>query len=463
MINKEIRQTIICLNNKGKSSREISEMLKVSRNTVRKILRQGAELPQREFDNQNIHIIPILCELFSRCLGNGVRIHEVLKAEYNVNIPYSTLTRLIKNANLRKPAKRFGEYIFEPGVEMQHDTSPHDILIGDKKVRAQCASLVLGYSRMLFAQYYPCFTRFEAKTFLKSALLFMHGSCKRCVIDNTSVIIVSGSGADAIFSPEMNTFARMFGFEFFAHAVNNPNRKGKIERPFSYIEKNFLAGRTFQSWDDLNLQLLHWCSYSNQKEKRILGMSPERAYLQEKPYLILLPEIMPPIYEHCQRLVESSGFVNLDTNKYSAPEELIGKNLDVYKYPEEVRLFYKHKEIAIHRRLIGKRYERSCIPEHHIKHQKEKINKLANETEDALRKYHEILDQYISELKKHVRGRGCRAMNKLLYFKRTYPYDAFIKAVKRAHCYKLYDLNRLEELIIKSVAGDYFNLNEDYI
>jgi len=461
MIEKEIRQTIICLNSKGKSSREISKMLKVSRNTVKKVLQQGVDIPNCEPDNHWTQLIPVLREVFHRCLGNAVRIQEVLNTEYSIDISYSTLTRVIKDTNLREPVKRFGEYIFEPGEEMQHDTSPHDILIGDKKVKAQCASLVLGYSRMLFAQYYICFTRFECKTFLKSGLEFMHGSCQRCVVDNTSVIIASGSGSDANFSPEMNTFARMFGFEFFAHKVNNPNRKGKIERPFSYIENNFLAGRTFASWDDLNLQLLQWCQHSNQKEKRALAMSPGSAYVQEKSHLIPLPKVMPPIYEHSQRLVDSNGFVNLDTNKYSAPEGLIGKKLDVYKHPEEVLLFYKHKEIAVHRRLAGRRYEKSCIPEHHIKHHKEKMDKLASNTEAILRKHHEILDQYIGELKKYVRGRGCRAMNKLLYFKRTYPHDAFIKALERAYRYKLYDLNRLEELIIKSVAGDYFNLTED--
>jgi hypothetical protein len=52
-------------------------------------------------------------------------------------------------------------------------------------------------------------------------------------------------------------------------------------------------------------------------------------------------------------------------------------------------------------------------------------------------------------------------MNKLLNFKHTYPEDAFLQAIKQAHKYGLYDLNRLEELIIKSVAGNYFNLREE--
>ena len=76
---------------------------------------------------------------------------------------------------------------------MQHDTSPHPVLMGDKKVKAQCAGLVLGYSRKLFIQYYPAFTRFEARVFLDEAFRFMEGTCPRCIIDNTSVIVAHGS------------------------------------------------------------------------------------------------------------------------------------------------------------------------------------------------------------------------------------------------------------------------------
>jgi len=461
MLDKEIRQTIICLHSKGKSKREISRTLKVSRNTINNVLQQGADIPPRTIDNQGTEIMSVVRELFTRCTGNAVRVHEILKEEYNVDIAYSTLTRIIHDAHIRKPPKRFGEYVFEPGIEMQHDTSPHNILLGDKMVKAQCASLVLGYSRMLYVQYYQNFTRFEAKTFLKTALEYMRGVCQRCIFDNTSVIIASGSGADAVFAPEMNTFARMFGFEFIAHEINDSNRKGKVERPFHYVETNFLAGRTFACWDDLNLQALKWCQYSNNKEKRALGMTPECAYLQEKPCLIPLPEVLPPIYEHYQRLVDTNGFVNLDTNRYSAPEELIGRTLDVYKHPEEVRLFYNHKEIAVHKRLAGRRREKSKIPEHHIRRQRQKADKAASDSEAILRGYHDILDSYISNLKKHVRGRGRSAMNKLLNFKRTYPQDAFVAAVKQANHYGLFDLNRLEELIIKSVAGNFFNLSGD--
>ena len=162
--------------------------------------------------------------LITTCRGNLVRVREILAQQYHHKVPYSTLTHLVRKHQLKKTPQRVGEYCFSPGEEMQHDTSPHLVYFGAKKVKAQCAALVLGFSRKIFMQYYPSFTRFEAKAFLQQALQFMQGSCKRCVIDNTSVILAAGAGVHAVIAPEMLMFCRFFGFEFIAHAVNDPNR-----------------------------------------------------------------------------------------------------------------------------------------------------------------------------------------------------------------------------------------------
>jgi len=465
VLGKDLRQTIICLHQNQKSNREISRLLKISRNTVQDVLQQGGEILSTPRKPRKAEISSLLPELFTRCLGNAVRIKEVLEAEYSVTIGYTTLKDYIRNAGLRAPLKRVGEYCFNPGEEMQHDTSPHWVLLGDKKVKLQCASLVLGFSRKLFMQYYPCFTRFEAKVFLKVAIEFMGGSCRRCVIDNTSVILSAGSGCNAVISPEMGTFCRMYGFEFMAHRINHADRKGKIERPFFYIETNYLAGRTFKDWEDLNTQAKEWCLAVNGKEKRILGMAPDAAFIQEKPSLVPLPAVLPIIYEHYQRLVDCQGYAHLETNRYSLPERLIGKTVDVHKYLETVCFFYKHQEIASHPRLVGKRYAYSRLPGHHTQHSIKQRQQAADKTEAVLRghnagEHDALLNQYVNALKQHVRGSGYRQLNKLLDLKKTYPAEAFLRALKRATYYKLYDLNRLEVLIIKSVAGEYFNLEE---
>ncbi|MBS1857276.1 MAG: hypothetical protein JST11_18055 [Acidobacteria bacterium] len=70
------------------------------------------------------------------------------------------------------------------------------------------------------------------------------------MIDNTHVVL-RGTGRDMVPLPEMAAFGERFGFESRAHAIGNANRSGRVERPFSFIEGNFLAGRTFSSGEDL--------------------------------------------------------------------------------------------------------------------------------------------------------------------------------------------------------------------
>src|SRR5215813_11425217 len=270
MISIEIRNSVRLLKAQGQSLREISRLLKVSRNAVRRILREkdGERTLSPPCDAA---VLARLEEAFKRARGNGVRVQELL-AETGLNVPYSTLTRWIREAQLRDPPRRSGEYHQAPGEEMQDDTSPHRVMLSGKAVTAQCAGLTLAYSRRLFLQYYPRFTRFEAKHFLLEAVRFNDGSCPLCIVDNTSVVVVAGSGPEAVIAPEMAAFARALGFAFRAHHLGHSDRKGRIERPFFWIERNFLAGRSFVDFDDLNRQALAWCrEVANRKPKRILG------------------------------------------------------------------------------------------------------------------------------------------------------------------------------------------------
>jgi len=245
MIAPEIRQAIVALRAKGTAVRKIARLLKISRNTVRQVLRQRQD-PEPAQPQIPPHLLPLLEESFARCEGNVVRVQEVLEADHQITIPYSTLTRWVRAAALRAPKQRAGRYDFAPGEEMQFDTSPHRLTLGDRKLTAQCAALALAYSRRHFIQYYPCFTRFEAKAFLREALLFMDGSARRCLVDNTNVVVAAGSGPQAEIAAEMAAFAQIFGFEFRAHAIGDANRSARVERPFYYVERNFLPARRFR-------------------------------------------------------------------------------------------------------------------------------------------------------------------------------------------------------------------------
>jgi hypothetical protein len=314
--------------------------------------------------------------------------------------------------------------------------------------------LVLAYSRQSFIQYYPCFTRFEAKAFLGEALPFMDGSARRCLVDNTNVVVASGSGPQAEIAPQMAAFAQIFGFEFCAHAIGDANRSAYVERSFYYVERNFLPARRFRSWDDLNAQARAWCvQVANQKPKRALGMSPQAAHVLEKPQLLALPAYLPPLYQAFTRTVDVQGYAYLDTNRYSVPERLIGKTVEVYKYLHQVKVSFRHRVVAEHPRLVGQRHGQHTLKEHR-RPQRRQADQGPCSEEQQLRQDSEALSRYVSALKRRSPGRG--VARRLLALRRTYPREAFLAAIDKALQYGLYDLHRLEHLILEQVAGDFF-------
>ena len=223
MITEESRQAILSLHGNGVHIRQISRILKISRNAVKQVIRG---IPRAQRQSRYEDISPDVREAFTAASGNAVRVQEILEDKGH-KVPYSTLTRIVRDLELREDRKkRTGAYTFGPGAETQHDTSPHQVVIGGKKVKAQCAGLVLAYSRRLFIQYYPSFTRFEAKVFLDAAFRYMDGTCPRCTIDNSSIIVAHGSGPDADIAPEMVRFGEIYFVRFVPHLVGDANRSG---------------------------------------------------------------------------------------------------------------------------------------------------------------------------------------------------------------------------------------------
>src|SRR5450432_4716213 len=185
MLSQAQRTTILELNTQKVTKREIARILGISRLTVRKVLRSNSsavpEHPRAE--KAEPHRQQIL-ELLNTCKGNLVRVHEELVAG-GAALSYPALTAFCRRQGIgQSPIVPAGQYHFEPGEEMQHDTSPHEVQVDGKKRKVQTASGVLCYSRMLFFQCSPTFQRFDCKVFLTDALRHAGGVPERIMIDN---------------------------------------------------------------------------------------------------------------------------------------------------------------------------------------------------------------------------------------------------------------------------------------
>lgn len=462
MIDHDIRAAVFALRRKGQPKRAIARTLKISRNSVLKILSSGqVKVPAMERGDQATEHLGTIRELYDECKGNLVRVWEKLSEDKKIELPYSTLTGTCRRHGIgvtdKQPA---GQYDFEVGKEMQHDTSPHAVKVGGKVRTLQCAALWLGYCRMLFAQCYPTFNRFYCKVFLTKALTYLCGVCEQCTVDNTSVIIASGTGKNAVVAPEMEAFSARFGFNFVAHEIGDVNRSAGVERSFHYIENNFYPGRTFSSLSDLNRQQRAWCDTVNNKHRKHLRASPVQLYQLEKPHLKPLPVYIPEVYALHHRVVDLCGYVHVHTNRYSAPPELIGRDVEVRESLEQIRIFRRHQLVATHERLEEGCRTRSTSPEHRFagRWQQRKQNPPPLSEERVLRAGPSELGAMVDVIKKRRGGRAVRPIRELHRLYLDYPSGPLCRALSVAMEYGLIDIARIEEMVLKNIAGDFFRL-----
>jgi transposase len=458
MLDQGVRAAILSLQAKGAGIRRIARALQISRGTVRTVLRTGSLLVPRleRAERAESHRQQIV-DLYQQCRGNLVRVHEELVAQ-GVDLSYPALTAFCRRHGIgRAPTPPVGHYDFGPGQEMQHDTSPHRAVIAGVEQRIETASLVLCYSRMLFCQAYPAFTRFYCKVFLTDALTYLGAAAATCLIDNTHVVVASGTGARMVPAPEMAAFAERFSFTFRAHEKGDANRSARVERPFHYIEHNFLAGRTFADLADLNTQARAWCDKVNATYKDHLHASPRELFAAERPHLQPLPLFIPEVYALHHRLVDVEGYVNVHGHRYSVPYGLIGRQLEVRETKDRIDVYQGPRLVATHAKALTRTFTRVTAPEHRPP-RGARPSKQPPPEEQMLARSEPPLPAYAAALKQRAAGRGTLALRRLLTLSHEYPRAAVHQAVTLALEYGLFDLDRLERLILRVIAKNYFRL-----
>jgi transcriptional regulator with XRE-family HTH domain len=144
MLNQSQRTAILELNMQKVSRREIARVLKVSRQTVSQVLRSGsAAVPMLSRAELYEPYRQQILELLPSCKGNLVRVQKELAAS-GANLSYSALTAFCRRHGIgQAPIVPAGRYTFQPGNELQHDTSPHEVQLGGKRRKVQTASAVL--------------------------------------------------------------------------------------------------------------------------------------------------------------------------------------------------------------------------------------------------------------------------------------------------------------------------------
>lgn len=267
------RNEIIRLYYGGTSMRKIADALHVSRHTVKRVLtehdggRSGESPSSRrkrpsQLDTYEATIRALL-ERYPEI--TAMRVLEELRKE---GFPggYTIVKERVGRLRPRRRKQPVMRFETSPGAQAQMDYATCTIDFTEEGPRrVHLFSYILGYSRRQYIRFVE--RQDFATTIRQHVRAFEHlgGVAATCLYDNMKVVVTEYDGEEAIYNTRFLAFATHYGFRPWACRPRRPQTKGKVERPFHFVETSLLNGRTFRSLDHLSEVAAWWLAGTDRR------------------------------------------------------------------------------------------------------------------------------------------------------------------------------------------------------
>src|SRR3979411_435023 len=355
---------------KGKTIKEIARDLKVSRNTVRRVLRSGATSFEYEREVQPRpklgrwtteldELVSTSAEKAAREQLTLTRVFEELRGR-GYDGGYDAVRRYARRWAKERGQSTASAYVplsFAPGEAYQFDWSHEIVLLSGVTVIVKAAHVRLCHSRMLFVRVYPRETQEMVFDAHDRAFALFKGACGRGIYDNMKTAV------ETIFVGKQRLYNRRF-LQMCSHYLVDPVactpasgwEKGQVENQVGLVRERFFTPRLrFKTYDELNAWLLDKCiAYAKAHPH------PERpeqtvwdVFEEERPKLVAYRGRFDGFHA-LPASVSKTCLVRFDNNKYSVAASAVGRPGEGHAYADRIVIRQDGRVVAEHPRSFGR-------------------------------------------------------------------------------------------------------------
>jgi len=249
-------------------------------------------------------------------------------------------------------------YETNPGVQAQVDWAECGYIeIDGSHRKLYCFTMVLGYSRMRYAEFT---LRIDVHTLIQcqiNAFQYFGGYPQEILYDNMKQIVLKRGpkSSDSDWNSKFEDFFTHYGFVPRLCRPYRPQTKGKIENTVGFVKRDFFMGGKFRSFSDINSQLQAWLSRVNSTVHGTTYEIPQDRFKEESLHLQNIDQA-PPYYNVREetRKISRDAYISYLGNRYSVPYRFAGRTSILRISDTSFTVFFGSEEVCTHEILPGR-------------------------------------------------------------------------------------------------------------
>lgn len=375
---------ILRLYSHGIGIKSISRLLELSRNTVRRYVRQYQEMGKSmdellKLDEEHLR------ELFSygeeklkepslreqklqelipsyalRLKGKKKVTKKDLYEDYvqrcDDPLSYSRFCRLISQYMNHEKVIAHVKHI--PGDQMYIDFAGDKLSIVDSRtgeiIPCEIAVIILPASKMTYVEAVSSQSKEDLILACENALYYFGGAPAAFVPDNLKAAVVKADRVEPVIQEDFAAFAEHYECAVYPARVRHPQDKALVEDAVKLAYREIypaVENREFHSLTTLNREIRKALEAFNDKKMSDRPYSRRERFLEvEKECLRPLPAKRYPMKKRKVLTVRRNSYFTLFQHNYSVPTKYIGKRVEVIYGDDTIEVYYNLRIVTTHQR-----------------------------------------------------------------------------------------------------------------